>query len=74
MNSNCIINIWHSQWLICKKRSVGRGRVKCELRVSKLRVGILRVEVRAKRASIWVKCETSECARCLPKIAVRINY
>ena len=26
--------------------------IKCELRVAKLRVGILRVEVRAKRASI----------------------
>ena len=32
------------------------------MRVAKLRVGTLRVEVRAKRASIWVKCETSECA------------
>jgi len=38
-----------------------------KMRVVKLRVGILRVEVRAKRASIWVKCETSECARCLVK-------
>jgi len=27
-------------------------RVKCELRVAKLQVGIVRVEVRAKRASI----------------------
>ena len=31
------------------------------MRVAKLRVGILRVEVRAKHASIYVKCETSEC-------------
>ena len=31
---------------------LARARVKCELRVAKLRVGILRVEVRAKRASI----------------------
>ena len=30
---------------------VHRAWVKCELRVAKLRVGILRVEVRAKRAS-----------------------
>ena len=37
------------------------------MRVAKLRVGILRVEVRAKRASIWVNCETSECARRLLK-------
>ena len=37
------------------------------MRVAKLRVGTLRVEVRAKRASIWVKCETSECASRLLK-------
>jgi len=43
--------------------SVDQGTGK--MRVAKLRVGILRVEVRAKLASIWVKCETSECARCL---------
>jgi len=36
-----------------------------KMRVAKLRVGILRVEVRAKCASIWVKCETSECASLL---------
>ena len=30
----------------------GGARVKCELRVAKLGVGILQVEVRAKRASI----------------------
>ena len=29
-----------------------------KMRVAKLRVGILRVEVRVKRASIGVKCET----------------
>jgi len=38
-----------------------------KMRVAKLRVGTLRVEVRAKRASIWVKCETSECASRLLK-------
>ena len=37
---------------------ITRAWVKCELRVAKLRVGILRVEVRVKRASIGVKCET----------------
>ena len=37
------------------------------MRVAKLRVGILRVEVRANSASIWVKCETSECASRLLK-------
>jgi len=43
------------------------ARVKCELRVAKLRVGILRVEVRAKGASSGVKCEMIECARRLLK-------
>ena len=37
------------------------GTGKFELRVAKLQMGILQVEVRAKRASIWVKCEMSEC-------------
>jgi len=41
------------------------GMVK--VRVAKLRVGILQVEVRAKRAIIWVKCVTSECASRLMK-------
>jgi len=38
-----------------------------KMRVAKLRVGTLRVEVRAKRASIWVKYEMSECASHLLK-------
>jgi len=33
-----------------------------KMRVAKLRVCILQVEVRAKHVSIWVKCEMSECA------------
>ena len=33
------------------KDTSGRARVKCELRVAKVRVGILRVQVRAKCAS-----------------------
>jgi len=45
--------------------AVPRGTGK--MRVAKLRVGTLRVEVRAKRASIWLKCETSECASRLLK-------
>jgi len=38
-----------------------------KMRVAKLRVGILQVEVQAKCASIWVKCEKSECASRLLK-------